>query len=148
LSTSVRLSPQYGQRITHPSFRRVVISASNGKNHPGESRFSPQIVFLKIVGTAGQRPLHPFSRGSKTHTPETFLYSSSLSAEVKPANEHSVLHSVAMRLVVNQLMAGVALAAAVKGVDEKLRGELAKVAVQQIKLAAAAIEKSMQSLLK
>ena len=67
---------------------------------------------------------------------------------MKPANEHSVLHSVAMRLVVNQLMAGVALAAAVKGVDEKLRGELAKVAVQQIKLAAAAIEKSMQSLLK
>ncbi len=49
---------------------------------------------------------------------------------------------------VNQLMAGVALAAAVKGVDEKLRAELAKVAVQQIKLAAAAIEKSMQSLLK
>jgi len=49
---------------------------------------------------------------------------------------------------VNQLMAGVALAAAVKGVDEKLRGELAKVAVQQIKLAAAAIEKSMQSSLK
>jgi hypothetical protein len=49
---------------------------------------------------------------------------------------------------VNQLMAGVALAAAVKGVDEKLRAELTKVAVQQIKLAAAAIEKSMQSLLK
>jgi hypothetical protein len=45
-------------------------------------------------------------------------------------------------------MARVPLAAAVKGVDEKLRAELGKVAVQQIKLAAAAIEKSMQSLLK
>jgi hypothetical protein len=49
---------------------------------------------------------------------------------------------------VNQLMAGVALGAAARGIDERVRGELARVAVQQIKLAAAAIEKSMQSSIK
>ena len=48
--------------------------------------------------------------------------------------------------MVNQLMAGVALAAAAKGFDEKVRGDLLKVAIQQIKLSAAAIEKSIQSM--
>ena len=50
--------------------------------------------------------------------------------------------------MVNQLMAGVALGAAARGFDEKVRGELVRVAIQQVKLAAAAIEKSMQSAMK
>jgi hypothetical protein len=44
---------------------------------------------------------------------------------------------------VNQLMTGVALGIAASGVDVTLRSELLRVAVQQIKLAAAAIEKSI-----
>ncbi len=46
---------------------------------------------------------------------------------------------------VDQLMRGVALANAARGFDEKLRGDLTKVAIEQVKLAAAAIAKSIQS---
>jgi hypothetical protein len=46
---------------------------------------------------------------------------------------------------VNQLIAGVALANASRGFDEQVRGDLVKVGLQQIKLAAAAIEKSIRT---
>jgi len=46
---------------------------------------------------------------------------------------------------VDQLMRGVALANAARGFDEKIRGELTKVAVEQVQLSAAAIAKSIQS---
>jgi hypothetical protein len=49
---------------------------------------------------------------------------------------------------VNQLMGGIALAGAARGFDERVRGELLKVANQQIKLAAEAIAKSIQSSMK
>jgi hypothetical protein len=46
---------------------------------------------------------------------------------------------------VNQLMGGVALGAAAPGFDKKVQGELVRVAVEQVKFAAAAIAKSIQS---
>jgi hypothetical protein len=46
---------------------------------------------------------------------------------------------------VNQLMGGVALGAAARGFDKKVQGELVRVASEQVKLAAAAIAKSIQS---
>jgi hypothetical protein len=46
---------------------------------------------------------------------------------------------------VNQLMGGVALGAAARGFDKKVQGELVRVAVEQVNLAAAGIAKSMQS---
>ena len=46
---------------------------------------------------------------------------------------------------VNQLMGALAVAGAAKGFDEKVRGELVRVAMEQVKIAAAAIQKAMQS---